>query len=186
MTKVFIGGSRSVSRLNDTIRNRLLNIIGQGYIILIGDANGADKAVQKFLFEENYKDISVYCSGKKCRNNVGGWDTVNIEPPSNLKSMKFYMVKDFEMAKAADYGFMLWDGKSAGTLNNILMLLKLNKKSLVYFSPRRQFYAVSCLSDLDEIFKICNPENLLKIEKKINYKKIKKEIFSSNQMTLPL
>ena len=47
MTSVFIGGSRAVSRLNDTIREQLDNLIARGRQILIGDANGADRAVQQ-------------------------------------------------------------------------------------------------------------------------------------------
>lgn len=34
------------------------------------------------------------------------------------------------MAKAADYGFMIWNGKSKGTLNNIINLVQYNKNVL--------------------------------------------------------
>jgi len=133
MTKIFIGGSRKVTRLNEIIRKRISNIIDQNLTIYVGDANGADKAVQTFLSEKEYKNVSVFCSDMKCRNNVGKWKTVNIEVASELRGIKFYMAKDYEMAKLADYGFMLWDGKSAGTLNNVLNLLKLDKKLLFIF-----------------------------------------------------
>ena len=35
------------------------------------------------------------------------------------------------MAKEADYGLMIWDGESKGTLNNIQLMNKLNKKFFV-------------------------------------------------------
>jgi hypothetical protein len=35
------------------------------------------------------------------------------------------------MAIEADYGFVLWDGKSPGSLNNIIELLNKNKKAPV-------------------------------------------------------
>jgi hypothetical protein len=43
--KVFIAGSRWLSRLSADVRSRLDTIIEKGFTILIGDANGADKAV---------------------------------------------------------------------------------------------------------------------------------------------
>ena len=46
MTKVFIGGSRRVTRLNADVQRRIDKIIEQGFPILVGDANGADKAIQ--------------------------------------------------------------------------------------------------------------------------------------------
>ena len=52
MTTVFIGGSRSITRLNDTIRSRADNIMRQRFAIVIGDANGADKVVQSYLAEK--------------------------------------------------------------------------------------------------------------------------------------
>ena len=56
MTKIFIGGSRKVTRLNEIIRKRISNIIDQNLAIYVGDANGADKAVQTFLSEKEYKN----------------------------------------------------------------------------------------------------------------------------------
>lgn len=71
--------------------------------------------------------------------------------PVNQQSKKdfsYYSLKDFEMAREADYGFMIWDGKSKGTLNNILNLLKDNKKTLVYYSPDKKFYTVDTFDNL--------------------------------------
>jgi hypothetical protein len=39
------------------------------------------------------------------------------------------------MAADADYGFMIWAGKSRGTRQNILELVKLNKRSIVFVEP---------------------------------------------------
>ena len=46
MTKVFIGGSRAITRLHPEVAKRLRNIIDGKLMVLVGDANGADKAVQ--------------------------------------------------------------------------------------------------------------------------------------------
>jgi len=49
MTKVFIAGSRQLSRLNADVKRRIDTMIDKGFTILVGDANGADKAVQRYL-----------------------------------------------------------------------------------------------------------------------------------------
>ena len=53
MTSVFIGGSRKVSRLNSAIKERIDGIIQREFTVYIGDANGSDKAIQKYLETEN-------------------------------------------------------------------------------------------------------------------------------------
>jgi len=182
--KVFIGGSRKISRLNEAIRNRLSNIMSQKFIVLIGDANGADKAVQNYFYNTNYKEVFVYCSGLTCRNNIGDWKTVNVETPSCAKGFKFYMIKDSKMSEDADYGFMLWDGKSNGTVNNILNLLKQNKKGLVYFSPKKDFYPVSKIKDLKYLLNLCDINDIERINKKINLSRTINDLSLPKQKTL--
>jgi hypothetical protein len=70
------------------------------------------------------------------------------------------------MAEVADYGFMLWNGKSKGTLNNIINLVNNNKKTLLYFVPENQFYCIYRISDFDKIIDKCSDET------KILYKNI--------------
>ena len=43
MTKVFIAGSRKLSRLSPEVKARIDTMIEKGFTILIGDANGAPK-----------------------------------------------------------------------------------------------------------------------------------------------
>lgn len=167
MKKVFISGSRKIKSLHKTTIKHITNIVSRNFTICVGDAYGADKAVQVFLAEKGYRNVLVFCSGNKCRNNIGNWETINIKVAQGLSGIKFYMAKDYEMAKAADYGFMLWDGKSAGTLNNIINMLKLHKKSLVYFSLNKQIYKVFSFSDLKIIIEKCKAEDMVKAIKKI-------------------
>lgn len=49
MTKVFIGGSRHVSRLTAPVLERLHTIMEKELSVIVGDANGADKAVQNYF-----------------------------------------------------------------------------------------------------------------------------------------
>jgi len=178
LISVFLGGSRKINRLNKEIRERLQNIINQQFLILVGDANGADKALQRFLKERSYNNVFVYCSGNGCRNNLGNWESVKIGDESKTKNIKFYMMKDAEMANKAEYGFMLWDGKSAGTINNVLNLLSKQKKTLIYFSPKKKFYTISNIDILTQLLKSCNEEDLKKIDTKINFTKKLEELKS--------
>jgi hypothetical protein len=139
MTKVFIGGSRAVSQLNAEVRQRLDAIIGKGFPIVIGDANGADKAVQRYLFHKHYTNVAVYCSDGACRNNLGGWAVRSVPVRSRKKTADFYSEKDRAMANEATVGLMLWDGQSVGTLMNVFRLLYLNKKVIVYAVPQKEF-----------------------------------------------
>lgn len=166
MIKVFIGGSIKITRLNEDIQRRIDNIIQEGYTIFIGDANGADKAVQKYLFDKNYKNIQVFCMGNECRNNIGRWETRHIEGTTSKKDYYYYSIKDLEMAKETDYGFMIWDGKSRGTFNNVINLLKENKKVLLYLSPTKEFYNLITINDLEKLLAKCEKKFLEVFEEK--------------------
>ena len=139
MTTVFIGGSRHASRLNTQVQKRLDNIIENEFPILIGDANGADKAIQAYLHGKDYRNVEVFCSGETCRNNVGDWRTRNIPVDTRKRDAQFYSAKDRVMAQEATVGLMVWDGKSIGTLLNLFRLLNLKKKAVIYSAPEKRF-----------------------------------------------
>ena len=166
---IFIGGSRHFKKLNDAIIERLNNIIDKGYNIAIGDADGADCGIQEFFAGKQYQNINIYCSGSTCRNNLLNWPIKNIEVDPKIKGRNFYMVKDYAMAKASDYGFMLWDGKSPGTMNNILNLLKDQKTTLVYYSPLNNFFTVNDIVSLDNLLENCKPDQIEDMNKKISF-----------------
>ncbi len=167
MTKIFIGGSRKLSRLNDDIRGRLDSIMQSGDSILIGDANGADKSVQKYLFEKNYGNVLVFCVGRFCRNNIGHWETMSVKEPGRVRDFHYYSIKDLEMVKVADFGFMIWDAKSKGTLNNMINLLKENKSVVVYLSADKQFCTLRTFEDLKELLSRCDKNYLETFEEKL-------------------
>jgi hypothetical protein len=151
MTKVFIGGSRKMSKLNEYVRNRIDKIIERGCTILVGDANGIDKSVQSYLFEINYKNVVIFCAGNECRNNIGHWETRHIRVNQKKKDSDYYSAKDLEMVREADYGFMIWDAKSKGTFVNIRYLLNARKKVILYFSPQKSLHTVTSFDQLKEL-----------------------------------
>ncbi|HEY3656229.1 MAG TPA: hypothetical protein VGL34_14780 [Steroidobacteraceae bacterium] len=138
MTKVFVGGSRRISRLNAEIRNRLDRVVDAGFKIIVGDANGADKAVQIYLQSKCYDAVEVFCAGHACRNNVGNWPTRKVAA-DKLRGFDFYAEKDRVMADEASYGLMIWDGESIGTLMNVVRLLGKKKPAAVFVSKAKEF-----------------------------------------------
>ncbi len=150
MKSVFVAGSRAVSRLNSQVKERLDNIMKQRLMVLVGDANGADRAVQKYLAKCNYQEVLIYCM-EVCRNNVGGWPTrLHTAEPGSRRDRHYYGIKDLAMAKEADCGFMLWDGVSQGTLTNIVNLLNARKKTVLYLGPKKLFFRLHSFQDLED------------------------------------
>lgn len=150
MTTVFLGGSRHVSRIGAAVRKRLDKIIDNNFRVLIGDANGADKSIQQYLFAKNYANVEVFCTEGVCRNNVGDWKVRSIRSKSGLRDFSFYATKDREMTKEATVGFMIWDGKSIGTLLNAFRLLTHEKKVVIYVTPEQQFLELRTFSDWND------------------------------------
>ncbi|HEY1930425.1 MAG TPA: hypothetical protein VGG99_00285 [Acetobacteraceae bacterium] len=147
MTTVFIGGSRRVSRLGEAVRARLDTIVEKRFPVIVGDANGVDKAVQQYLSIKGYEHVEVFCSGTVCRNNVGDWHTRQIKTDPHDKGFRFYAAKDRVMAGEADFGLMIWDGKSTGTLLNVLRLSRQQKKVVVYNVPQQRFVELRAVAD---------------------------------------
>jgi hypothetical protein len=166
--KVFLGGSRQLARLNKNIRQYLDDTLKKSPTILVGDANGSDKAIQQYLFEKKYQDVLVYSSGFHCRNNVGSWQVRYVQSDRTTKDFAFYTAKDQQMSMETDTGLMLWDGKSKGTLNNILNLLENGKKSSVYYSPKKLFITLGSLRDLTHLLKNCDRASLDYFEKSLH------------------
>jgi hypothetical protein len=156
MKTVFLGGSRKISRLNAVIRERLDNVVERGMRVVVGDANGADRAFQQYFAERDYRNVVVYFMKGHCRNNVGGWPVEAVEAePGKTRGFEFYSTKDRRMAAAADYGFMLWDGESKGTLNNMIVLLDAAKPVWLYFSKDHAMQALMNRGDLDALVGRC-------------------------------
>jgi hypothetical protein len=156
MTKVFIGGSRAVSRLSAEVQARLDTIMEKGFSVLVGDANGADKAAQMYLNGKGYPHVEVFCTEGACRNNVGGWAVHGVAAQARERNAEFYSAKDRVMAEEADFGLMLWDGKSVGTLMNVFRLLELQKKAVVYIVPQQQFLDFKSAAELERFIEDCS------------------------------
>lgn len=169
MTTIFLSGSRSISRLAPQVQERLLNIIGNEFDVVVGDANGADKAVQKFLSAKDYRRVTVYHVGDSSRNNAGGWPSVQVESGRAGSGWERYAQKDKQMAQIADYGMVLWDGESSGSIHNVLELVKNAKPAVVFFAPEKTFVQVKNMDDATALLKKANEEVQQVISDKIRF-----------------
>jgi hypothetical protein len=148
MKKVFLSGSRRLSRLPSEVRQRFDEMIRRDLTILVGDANGADKAVQTYFAEQHYPNVFVFCTAGDCRNNVGNWPVRAVEAPHRARDFAFFTAKDAAMAEEADVGLALWDGQSTGTLVNIARLVARSKPAVVYVAPKKSFATLKTPDDL--------------------------------------
>lgn len=151
MTSVFIGGSRRLSRINAELAGRLDNIIRKELRVLIGDANGLDRAAQQYLTDHGYRSVLVYCTNGQCRNNIGDWPKQPVEFHGRDRGLEFYTAKDDAMLRDADYGLFAWDGKSKGTLRNICKMAEQHKPSAVYVSSAKRFITVRNADDVSAL-----------------------------------
>lgn len=62
------------------------------------------------------------------------------------------------MANDASYGFMLWDGKSRGTFENIRNLLSQRKLVALHLGPARRFVSLESKEDLNKLRLALKPE----------------------------
>lgn len=164
-TNVFIGGSRNgteFGRLPKSVLKSISNIMEKSYCVLVGDANGVDKAAQIYLAKKKYKNVEVFVSGAEPVRNRADleWKVSRVGQDSLLKGRELREQKDVAMADEADYGLMVWDdvyinrfGKesvSSGTLSNIVNLLNRSKKVAVFYRPNEKFYELSSIRQLEE------------------------------------
>ncbi len=166
---VFIGGSRKLSRLNKEVKARLDNIVEKGLRVLVGDANGGDKAFQAYFLEKGYREVTVYCTETTCRNNLDDWEVRSIPFTGKRRgSFEYYTAKDDAMVKDADFGLMLWDGKSKGTLRNVLNLAEHGKRTVVYLSHKNRFLTVSSLDDVKALLALCDSASVERFKRALN------------------
>ena len=125
--RVFTGGSKSVAILDEKAKLKIDKYISDGAEILVGDCDGADKLIQEHLASQGYRNVTVYATDGKVRNNAGNWPVVNV-PSNGETGYEYYQLKDIRMAEDADEAFMIWDGKSRGTRFNIEKMQSLGKK----------------------------------------------------------
>ncbi len=169
-TKVFIAGSRRLSKLSKDVKRRIDNIIDKELTVIIGDANGADKAVQQYMSKRHYQNVIVFCMEGGCRNNIGRWPTrVIVAACPERKDFAYFSTKDRAMVEEADYGLMLWDGNSRGTLTSLVDLVRKGKPVVVYISADKTFYTLRQSADLAAMSDRVDSAALHRIDRELRF-----------------
>lgn len=167
MTKVFIAGSIKIKNLAPSFVDRITNVINQDYSVLVGDANGADTSIQNELKENLASSVTVYCSGEEPRNNLGNWEVKRIKSSKNIGTREFFTEKDKQMALDADFGLMIWDAASTGTLNNVFELISMEKYCVVFVNKHKTFINIKSANDINELVSHMSVKARTKAETKI-------------------
>lgn len=55
------------------------------------------------------------------------------------------------MAECSDFGLMIWDAKSTGTLSNVIELLTRDRKSVVYVNKDKVFRNVGTVQEFERL-----------------------------------
>jgi hypothetical protein len=154
MAKIFVGGSISIKDLDPKVCMRIDNIAASNHTVIVGDSDGADSAIQEYLLEKGASHTVIYCSGDTPRNNIGWWPVNRVQVKHAAPSSRaFFRAKDVEMAKVADFGVVILDAKSTGTLRNVIELLRRKKKSVVFVRDAKKFQTVGDVTQFESLLK---------------------------------
>lgn len=181
MTTVFVAGSRNIKNIDTLVKERLERAITSNCKIVLGDASGADSAIQSYLKDQDAQNIVIYCSGSIPRNNLGHWPIEQIQTSSKPGTRDFFTEKDMRMASISDYGLMVWDTKSSGTLKNTIELLKRGKPSVVFVNKSKTFKTIRNISDLEELLTFMSEQAFSKCDKKIGIQKTLQSLKNKQQ-----
>ncbi len=111
--------------------------------------------------------VVVFCTAGECRNNIGDWPVRSVEPPHKFRDFAFFTAKDAAMPREAEFGFMLWDGKSSGTVVNAARMVSAAKSVVVYISPSKTFVTLKSRAELDSLLQNLPREAAAKVNRYI-------------------
>lgn len=133
---VFISGKVKYDEpISDTIKKELDKMIKSKSKIIIGDAPGADTRIQDYLSEVNYKNVVVYTTDDKVRNNKGNWSVEKISSDGYKEEREIRRQKDIAMSKSATKGFVVSsddDRSDSATSLNVQRLIESGKPIQFY------------------------------------------------------
>jgi hypothetical protein len=137
--KIFIAGSISIQQLDPSHQALLDAVVHDKANVLIGDAPGIDRLVQLHLAARHVQNVTVFHVGNEPRNNAGHWLTHGVQTEHPAGTRAYFTAKDMVMAQQADFGLMIWDGKSPGTYRNIQWLAAQDKPVFVFDAPKKEW-----------------------------------------------
>ena len=98
--KVQVDG-KTLDDIPDGVKREIDKVIKKNATVIVGDAPGADTAIQKYLDNLGYKNVKVYTADPEVRNNVGKWEVEKIGTDGLTDDRDIRLQKDIAMTKAA-------------------------------------------------------------------------------------
>jgi hypothetical protein len=173
---IVLGGSRHIEKISSEVLELITDYMGKKYNFLIGDAPGSDSAFQYFFAKEKYQEVKIFSSAGYIRNNIGIWDWELIDSGLKSKSNAMHAFKDRHMCKLSSSGIMIWDCQSAGTLSNVIDLVRQGKNCFIWVAPDSDLYQFDNQKSLEKwmnAYQDVRDEALKRLEK-FEKRKIKK------------
>jgi len=150
---IFVAGSRQLSRLPAEVKVRLDMMVEKGFQILVGDANGADKAVQTYLalhgaaLPEQRRPLAYARGG--CSQ---GRPRPRLLLPQGPRDGRPRRVRPDAVGR-----------QEQGTINNVVNLSRRGKLVVVYVAPTRQFRTMKTFGDLKRLLADGDSESVERI-----------------------
>jgi adenine-specific DNA-methyltransferase len=119
------------------------------------------------LSEQGYTNVVVFCTAGDCRNNLGKWSVRSVKPPHSARDFAFFTAKDAAMVAEAEFGLMLWDGQSSGTIVNVARMVAAGKPVVLYISPNKVFATLKSREDLENLLQRARTDVASKVRRYI-------------------
>ena len=87
--------------------------------------------------------------------------------PKGTRGFAYYATKDQVMVDDAEYGLMLWDGESKGTLNSVIKMIRQDKPVVVYLAPKKVFQTLRSVDDVSKLFANCEQSAVHRLEREL-------------------
>ncbi len=150
--KVFVSGSKNVSAFDNEILKVLNRIVENNHEILVGDCDGVDASIQRYMQEKSHTNITVYFVGSEPRNAQEPFKQRKVDTFGKLTPYEYYQQKDIQMTRDADVGFVIWDETSKGSRDNIQRLIQMDKPVVIYSTKRNKLLRMKSKYSPSEVF----------------------------------
>lgn len=146
---VFISGSSKTEDKNSEyyrkqlpkeVKKKINEYMINGDKIVVGDAPGIDRQVQRYLKKAGYENVEIYGPGKQVRYTANKkWKTNPIDAPEfEPMSPEWLRKKDIAMTNASTKGLaIILDEGAKATRNNVKRMLEQNKQMSVFELRRK-------------------------------------------------
>jgi hypothetical protein len=182
---VCLSGSLSIRSLDSALRIKIRELAQQGASFLVGDAPGADSLFQTELQNLSVKKVLVYYA-QSLRNNLGNWQTIEIESGLTSKGKDAYTARDRVMCSRASVGVVCWDGISAGSFANVMDLVQQGKAVELFL--REDHLHLNSPGDLEQLrsFSPAFEEVFLEAQRRISryHRRVERKAFTNREEPL--